>query len=183
MDAIYLDYNATTPVDPEVFKAMEPYFTTHFGNPASFAHAWGWAADKAVEKARQQVCGLIGAIPQEITFTAGATESNNWVIFGLIEKLRSYTPDAPIHFVTSTIEHASVMNAMKEAQRRGVEVDFVKPNQYGRIEVESVVKVLKPHTQLMSFIWVHNEIGTINPLKELAVIAKERKIYLHSDAT
>jgi cysteine desulfurase len=180
---IYLDYNSTTPVDPQVFSAMEPYFKTHFGNPASFAHQWGWAAQKAVDKARGQISSLIGAKPLEITFTGGATESNNWVIFGLIEKLRAENPTAPIHFVTSALEHSSVANSMKEAERRGVEVDFVRPNKFGQVDVESVARVLKPHTQLMSFIWVNNEIGSINPVKELARLAKEKKIYLHTDAT
>lgn len=180
---IYLDYNSTTPVDPQVFTAMEPYFKTHFGNPASFSHQWGWAAQKAVETSRQQISSLIQAKPLEITFTAGATESNNWVILGLAEKWRQENPQEPIHFITSTVEHASVLNAMKEAQRRGVEVDFVKTNNYGQVDVEAVMKVIKPHTRLMSFIWVNNEIGSINPMKGLAQLAKEKKIYLHSDAT
>ena len=181
--AIYLDYNATTPVDPQVFAAMEPYFKTHFGNPSSFSHQWGWAAQKATETARQKVAKFIHAKPLEIFFTSGATEANNWVIFGLIEKLRAENASAPIHFITSTVEHSSVANAMKEAQRRGVEVDFIKPNVYGQVELSSVKKMLKPHTRLLSFIWVNNEIGSINPLPELALLAKERKIYLHSDAT
>ncbi|WP_413288319.1 cysteine desulfurase family protein [Bdellovibrio sp. HCB337] len=180
---IYLDYNSTTPVDPQVFAAMEPYFKTHFGNPASFAHQWGWAAQKAVEKSREQVASLISAKPLEITFTAGATESNNWVIFALAEKLRSENPESPIHFVTSELEHSSVMNTMKEAERRGIEVDFVKGNKYGQVSVEAVARILKPHTKLLSFIWVNNEIGSINPMKELAQLAKEKKIYLHTDAT
>lgn len=162
---------------------MEPYFKTHFGNPASFAHQWGWAAQKAVEKAREQVATLLSAKPMEITFTSGATESNNWVIFAMMEKFRTENPQAPIHMLTSELEHSSVMNSMNEAQRRGVEVDFVKSNKYGQVEVDAVEKLLKPHTKLMSFIWVNNEIGSINPMKELAQLAKERKIYLHTDAT
>jgi cysteine desulfurase len=180
---IYLDYNSTTPVDPQVFAAMEPYFKTHFGNPASFAHQWGWAAQKAVDKGREQIAKLLNVKPLEITFTGGSTESNNWVIFGLIEKLRAENPNEKIHFIASAIEHSSVMNAMKEAQRRGIEVDFVKPNQFGQVEVASVEKLIKPHTKLMSFIWVNNEIGTINPINELTKLAKDRKIYIHTDAT
>lgn len=180
---IYLDYNSTTPVDPQVFSAMEPYFRTHFGNPASFAHQWGWAARKGVEQAREQVASLLSAKPLEITFTAGATESNNWVLFGLIEKFRAESPQDPIHIITSQVEHSSVLNALKEVQRRGVEVDFLKTNKYGQVEVDTVERALKPHTKLMSFIWVNNEIGTINPLKELTQLAKEKKIYLHTDAT
>ncbi|MBK9322000.1 MAG: cysteine desulfurase [Bdellovibrionaceae bacterium] len=181
---IYLDYNATTPLDPEVFAAMEPYFKIHFGNPASANHPWGWAAQKGVEKARTQISTLIAANPLEITFTSGATESNNWVIFSLIEKIRREEgPNAPLHFVTSAIEHSSVMKAMKEAERRGVEVDFIKTNKHGQVEVESVQRCLKPHTRLLSFIWVQNEVGSINPIQELTALAKERQIYLHTDAT
>ncbi|MBS1970850.1 MAG: cysteine desulfurase [Bdellovibrionales bacterium] len=180
---IYLDYNSTTPVDPQVFAAMEPYFKTHFGNPSSFAHQWGWAAQKAVDKARVQLSDLIGTKPLELTFTGGATESNNWVVFGLIEKFRAENRNEPIHIIASHIEHSSVMNSLKEAQRRGVEVDFVKTNKYGQVEVETVAKAIKPHTKLMSFIWVNNEIGSINPIRELAQLAKEKQIYIHTDAT
>ncbi|MBC7370291.1 MAG: cysteine desulfurase [Bdellovibrionaceae bacterium] len=181
--SIYLDYNSTTPVDPQVFAAMEPYFKTHFGNPSSFSHQWGWAAKKAVDTARAQVASFIHAKPLEIHFTAGSTEGNNWVIFGLIEKLRAENPNEPIHFITSSVEHSSVTNAMKEAQRRGVEVDFIKPNSYGQVSLSAVKAALKPHTRLMSFIWVNNEIGSINPLTELSLLAKENQIYLHTDAT
>jgi len=183
MNGIYLDYNATTPVDPQVFQAMEPYFKEHFGNPASAGHHWGWVAENAVTKARAQVASLIGAKPLEITFTAGATESNNWVIFGLINKLREENPSEPIHFITSKVEHSSVMRAMEAARKMGVEVDFLPVNSYGQVEIETIRKAIKPHTKLMSFIWVNNEIGTINPIPEIARLAKEHKIYLHTDAT
>lgn len=180
---IYLDYNATTPVDPKVFQAMEPYFKEHFGNPASAGHHWGWVAESAVATARGQVASLIGAKSSEITFTAGATESNNWVLFGLLSKLREKNPDEPIHFITSCVEHSSIMKSMRAVQKMGVEVDFLPVNKYGQVEIETVRKALKPHTKLMSFIWVNNEIGSINPIPELARIAKENKIYLHTDAT
>ncbi|UOF02690.1 cysteine desulfurase family protein [Bdellovibrio reynosensis] len=180
---IYLDYNATTPVDPVVFHAMEPYFKEHFGNPASAAHHWGWIAENATNKARTQVASLIGAKPNEITFTAGATESNNWAIFGLISKLREENPQEPLHFITSTVEHSSIMKAMAAAEKLGVEVDFLPVNSYGQVEIETLKKAIKPHTKLMSFIWVNNEIGTINPIAEIAKIAKENQIYFHTDAT
>lgn len=181
---IYLDYNATTPVDPQVFLAMEPYFKEHFGNPASAGHHWGWTAESAVTKARAQVAALIGASPSEITFTGGATESNNWVIFGLISKIRQENPYEPIHIITSCIEHSSIMKALSVVQKMmGVEVDFLPVNHYGQVELEALRKAIKPHTKLMSFIWVNNEIGTINPIPEMARIAKEHKIYLHTDAT
>ncbi|MGZ3769921.1 MAG: cysteine desulfurase family protein [Bdellovibrio sp.] len=180
---IYLDYNATTPVDPQVFQAMEPYFKEYFGNPASAGHHWGWTAENAVSKARIQIASLISAKPSEITFTAGATESNNWVLFGLLSKFREEQPNEPIHFITSCIEHSSIMKAMVAVQKMGVEVDFLPVNKFGQVEVETVRKAIKPHTRLMSFIWVNNEIGTINPIADLAKIAKENKIYFHSDAT
>lgn len=180
---IYLDYNATTPVDPQVFLAMEPYFKIHFGNPASAGHHWGWAAENAVNKARAQVASLIGAKPSEITFTGGATESNNWVIFGLISKIREENPYEPIHIITSCVEHSSIMKALPVAQKMGVEVDFLPVNRFGQIEIETLRAAIKPHTKLISLIWVNNEIGTINPLQEVAALAKENKIYLHTDAT
>ncbi|MEK2644754.1 cysteine desulfurase family protein [Bdellovibrio sp. BCCA] len=180
---IYLDYNATTPVDPKVFQAMEPYFKEFFGNPASAGHHWGWLAENAVTKARAQVASLIGAKSTEIIFTGGATESNNWVIFGLISKLREENPHEPIHFITSTVEHSSIMKAMAAAQKMGVEVDFLPVNSFGQVEIETIRKAIKPHTKLMSFIWVNNEIGTINPIPEIARLAKEHRIYLHTDAT
>nr|BFD62306.1 IscS subfamily cysteine desulfurase [Bdellovibrio sp. HM001] len=181
--AIYLDYNATTPVDPRVFAAMEPYFKELFGNPASAGHHWGWVAENAIAKARAQVASLIGARPLEITFTGGATESNNWVIFGLLSKLREDNPTAPIHFITSQIEHSSIMKAMAAVQKQGVEVDFLPVNKFGQVEPEAIKKAIKPHTKLMSFIWVNNEIGSINPIPEIAQIAREHQIYLHTDAT
>ncbi|MDG0817841.1 cysteine desulfurase family protein [Bdellovibrio svalbardensis] len=180
---IYLDYNATTPVDPEVYARMEPYFKEYFGNPASAGHHWGWAADNAVQKARGQVASLIGAKANELIFTSGATEANNWVIFGLISKLRNENPYEPIHMITSCVEHSSTMKAMEAAQKLNVEVDFLPVNLYGQVDPEAVRKAIKPHTKLMSFIWVNNEIGTINPISEIAKIAKENQIYLHTDAT
>lgn len=181
--AVYLDYNATTPVDPEVFAKMEPYFKEQFGNPASAGHQWGWTAGHATDKARMQIAQLIGAKPSEIVFTAGATESNNWVIFGLISKLREENPSEPIHIITSCVEHNSIMRALEAARTWGVEVDFLPVNQYGQVEVSTIKNAIKPHTKLMTFIWVNNEIGSRNPISEIAAIAKEHKIYLHTDAT
>ena len=180
---IYLDYNATTPVDPEVFRQMEPYFKEYFGNPASAAHHWGWMAENACSKARTQIANFIGCKPLEITFTSGATESNNWVIFGLLSKLREENPSGPIHFITSNVEHSSVKAAMGAMLKQGVEVDFLPVNSFGQVEVETLRAAIKPHTKLISLIWVNNEIGTVNNIPEIARIAKENKIYLHTDAT
>ncbi|WP_413582152.1 cysteine desulfurase family protein [Bdellovibrio sp. HCB288] len=180
---LYLDYNATTPVDPQVYAAMEPYFKEYFGNPASVAHHWGWTAENAVQKARMQVASLIGAKSSEITFTASATESNNWVIFGLLSKLREENPNQPIHFITSCLEHSSVLKAMQAVEKQGVEVDFLPVNKFGQVEIETLRQALKPHTKLISLIWVNNEVGSINLVSEIAKLAKEKQILLHTDAT
>ncbi|AFY00871.1 putative aminotransferase [Bdellovibrio bacteriovorus str. Tiberius] len=182
-NGIYLDYNATTPVDPRVYSTMEPYFKELYGNPASAGHHWGWIAENAISKARTQVANFIGCKGMEVTFTGGATESNNWVIFGLISKLREENPEGPIHFITSNVEHSSIMKGMAAAQKMGVEVDFLPVNKFGVVELEAVKAAIKPHTKLMSFIWVNNEIGSINPIPEIAAVCKENKIYLHTDAT
>lgn len=182
-NAIYLDYNATTPVDPQVFAAMEPYFKDLFGNPSSASHQWGWTAESAVQKARNQVARLIGAAPHEIYFTSGATEANNWALFGLITKIKSEKLNEPIHIISSNAEHSSVLQTLKMAQSLGVEVDFVPVDSLGQVSVDDVKKLLKPHTKLLSFIWVNNEVGTINPISELVALAKENKIYLHTDGT
>lgn len=180
---IYLDYNATTPLDPRVFEAMQPYFLEHFGNPASAGHQWGWTAENAVIKARQQVANLIGARPAEVTFTGSATEANNWVIFGLLSKLREENPNEPIHFITSAVEHSSIIKAMAAVKKLGVEVDVLPVNSEGVVEIETVRQAIKPHTKLMSFMWINNESGAINPLLDIAKLAKEKQIYLHTDAT
>ncbi|QDK37089.1 cysteine desulfurase family protein [Bdellovibrio sp. NC01] len=180
---VYLDYNATTPIDPQVFAVMEPYLKEFYGNPSSAAHHWGWAADNAVQKARAQIASLIGSKPSEITFTAGATEGNNWLIFGLISKIREENPNEPIHMITTSVEHHSIIHAMSAAKAQHVEIDILPVDKFGQVEIETVRKAIKPHTKLISIIWVNNEIGTINPIVEIAKIAKENKIYFHTDAT
>ncbi len=184
MKPIYLDYNATTPVDPMVLEKMQPFFQIQFGNPASASHQWGWAAASAVKKARVQLASLLNAKESEIYFTAGATEANNWALFGLIRQIRQEDPLAKIHILTSAVEHSSVARTLQYAQRHeNIEVEFVPVAATGRVSVSEVEKRLRPHTRLLSFIWVQNEIGTIQPMQELADLAKERQIYLHSDAT
>ncbi|MEN0059980.1 MAG: cysteine desulfurase family protein [Bdellovibrio sp.] len=180
---IYLDYNATTPVDPQVYVAMEPFFREHFGNPASAAHHWGWTAESAVTKARTQVASLIGAKAAEIVFTSGATEANNWVVQGLASRLRAENPSGPLHFLTSCVEHSSILRSMEAMKKQGIEVDFLPVNAHGQVSAEDVRRALKPHTKLISLIWVNNEVGSINPLPDIARLAKEKQIYLHTDAT
>jgi cysteine desulfurase len=181
---LYLDYNATTPLDPEIYKLMEPYFKEFFGNPASASHKWGWTAENAVQKARMQVANFIGSKSTEVSFTSGATEANNWVIFGLISKLRELNPNEPIHMITSNVEHSSIMKAMAAANKLyNVDVDFLPVNSYGVVAVEQVARAIKPHTKLISLIWVNNEIGSINPIPEIANLAKAKQILLHTDGT
>lgn len=182
---LYFDYNATTPVDPRVLQAMLPFFSEQFGNSMSLTHSFGWDAETAVEKARRQVASLIQAQPSEIVFTSGATESNNWAIEGLIESIRGEEgPDAPIHLLISPLEHNSVLQAAKRAQRVfGAELDFLPINPWGQVDVAKVPALLKPHTRLLAAMWVQNEIGSINPMRELAEICRNHRVYLLSDAT
>lgn len=185
MKPLYFDYNATTPVDPRVLEKMLPYFQQHFGNAASEIHQWGWAAGAAVRKAREQVAELIKAKSNEIYFTSGATESNNLAIFGLIRKIREQEgSDAKIHVVSSQVEHPSVALTLQQAAKlEDVEIDFAPVDREGRVCLEEIKKLIRPHTRLISVIWVQNEIGTIQNIHDIASFAHEKKIYFHSDAT
>lgn len=181
---IYLDYHATTPTDPRVVESMLPYFTERFGNTMSSSHSWGWAAEEAITKARRQIADLLHCKPSEIYFTSGATESNNWVVRGLIDQIRSEEPDAKIHMITGNAEHSSVLNTFKAAQKNwNVEVDFVKVDCNGKVPVEQVKKLIKPYTRLISVTWVQNEIGTVNDIEAIGQLARENKIYFHTDGT
>lgn len=182
--SIYLDFNATTPVDPRVFEAMTPYFNFQFGNPASQLHAKGWEAKSAVENARSQVAELIGAQASEICFTMGSTESNNWALKGLIDSIQDQEPGRPIHVLTSNIEHASVREPLLYLQRTGrIELDLVPVDPEGFVSLETLQKYRKPHTRLLSLIWVHNEIGTIQNMAAVSQWAHENGLYFHTDAT
>jgi cysteine desulfurase len=183
MKPIYLDYNATTPLAAEVLAAMQPYFTEHFGNPSSQSHGFGWTAQKAVEKSREKLAQALGAKPAEIFFTGGSTESNNWALLGLFEKIKADQPGQPIHILSSAVEHSSISACIKECARRGAEVEFLPVNAYGQVEIETIQKHLKPHTKIMSFIFANNEVGTLNPIREIGRLAKEKQIYFHTDAT
>lgn len=184
MEAVYLDYNATTPLDPEILEKMMPYLREQFGNASSASHQWGWAAGSAVKKARAQIANLIGAKEHEIFFTAGATESNNMTIFGLIRQLREQDPAAPVHIISTEIEHPSVLEALKYArQNENVEVDFLPVDREGVVSIKAIESAIRPHTRLISVIWVQNEIGSIQNLAAIGKLAHEKKIYFHSDAT
>jgi cysteine desulfurase len=176
---IYLDHQATTPVDPRVFAKMQPYFLTDFGNASSSQHAFGWSAQKAVETARSQVATLIGAQGREITFTSGATESINWVFHGLAELASTQ----PVHVITSNAEHSATIGALESAQKRGVNVTVLPVNSVGAVSVEQVRQALTPTTRLVSLIYANNEIGTLNPIAEIGRLTRERGIWLHTDGT
>mgnify|MGYP004463631219 CR=1 FL=1 len=204
---IYLDNSATTPVDPEVLEAMLPYLKEEFGNPSSRHYTLAVNAEKAVEKAREQVAALINAKPNEIIFTSGASESNNFIIKGVADYMKYYEEKGN-HIITSTVEHKSVLQTCKflngevfnnnptksVASRfikkqavkkidRGFEVDFLSVNEYGQVNAEKFEKAIKANTILASFIYGNNEIGSLNDINTLGKIAKEKNILFHTDAT
>lgn len=183
MERIYLDYNATTPLDPRVFEAMKPYFLEHFGNPASGQHAWGWTAEAALQRARARTAALLRSQPQEIFFTSGATEANNWALFGLFHQFRMNDPRAPFHLVTTAVEHNSVLNAARALGELGAEIDILPVDRNGQVAPEDVERALRPHTRLVSIIWVNNEIGTVNRMSEIGEICRRKSVYFHSDGT
>lgn len=194
---VYMDYAATTPVDPKVLKEMMPYFNKKFGNPFS-VHSWGQEAAVAVDKARAQIIKLLGATEsREIVFTSGATEANNWVISGIVQLIRedlktSGKKDFTPHIITTTIEHHCVLNSSKAAELEGVKVTFVPVNHEGLIDPADVEKAITPQTVLISIMYANNEVGTIQPIEKVGEIVKkvnetrvqnkERKILFHTDA-
>src|SRR5579859_3123003 len=177
MNRVYLDYNATTPVEPEVLDAMLPYFSGDFGNAASI-HTVGQRARSAVETARDQVGALLGARSQEIVFTSGGTESDNHAIFGIIRS----TLGATKHIVTTNIEHEAVLNTCQALEKEGVAVTYLPVNSDGIITVDQVEEALRPHTALITVMHANNELGSIQPLTQIGKFAAQRDIYLHTDA-
>jgi cysteine desulfurase len=176
---IYLDYNATTPVDKRVLEKMLPYFSEHFGNASSRSHLYGWVAQDAVQNARTQVADLINANPKEIVFTSGSTEANNLAIKGLFEI--NY-PNKK-HIITVETEHKAVLDVCVHLEKLGGEVTYLQPDSTGLISLEQVEKAILPDTFLISIMYANNEIGTINPIKEIGRLARKYAIYLHTDAT
>jgi cysteine desulfurase len=174
---IYLDNHATTPVDPRVLEAMMPYFTNKFGNAASRNHSFGWSAEEAVETARQQVANLIGATAKEIIFTSGATESDNLMIKGVAEMYR----EKGNHIITQAIEHKAVLDTCKNLEKHGFEVTYLPVQKDGRVDPEDVRKAIRPTTILVCIMYANNEIGVINPIREIGKIAKEHGIVLAVD--
>lgn len=178
MNRIYLDYNATTPVDPAVLEAMLPYFSGDFGN-ASSIHTFGQRARAAVETAREQVASLLNARPQEIIFTSGGTESDNHAIFGVVQSLHTQ-PAA--HIITTAIEHEAVLNTCQALEKEGVAVTYLPVSRNGLIDLGDLRKAIRPETILMTIMHGNNELGTVQPLEEIGRIATEHDIYFHSDA-
>ncbi len=176
---IYLDNNATTRVDPRVMDVMNPYFTTAFGNAASRNHSFGWEAESAVEKAREQIATLIGASAKDIVFTSGATESDNLAIKGVAEIYR----EKGNHIITCMTEHKAVLDTCKYLEDHGCEVTYLKPDEYGRVTPEQVEEAITDKTILITIMAANNEIGTIHPVARIGKVAKSHEVLFHSDAT
>ncbi|MDR6860619.1 IscS subfamily cysteine desulfurase [Variovorax guangxiensis] len=175
---IYLDYGATTPVDPRVVDAMIPWLREHFGNPASRSHAWGWEAEEAVEKARGAVAELIGADPREIVWTSGATESNNLALKGAAQFYKGKGK----HLITVKTEHKAVLDTMRELERQGFEVTYMDVQENGLLDLEAFKAAIRPDTILASVMFVNNEIGVIQDVVALGNICREKGVVFHVDA-
>jgi cysteine desulfurase len=175
---IYMDYGATTPVDPRVVDLMIPWLREHFGNPASRSHAWGWEAEAAVERARGQVASLINADPREIVWTSGATESNNLALKGAAHFYESRGK----HLVTVKTEHKCVLDTMRELERQGYEVTYLDVQENGLLDLDQFKAALRPDTILASVMFVNNEIGVIQDIPAIGAMCRERGILLHVDA-
>ncbi len=175
---IYMDYHATTPVDPRVFEAMKPYFTEIFGNAASRNHSFGWQAEEAIEIARKQVAQLIGATAKEIVFTSGATESNNLAIKGVAEMYQ----EKGNHIITVVTEHKATLDSCKHLEKQGYQVTYLPVDQYGLIDPEDVRRAITDKTILVTIMMANNEIGVIQPIAEIGKITREKGVLLHTDA-
>lgn len=175
---IYLDNNATTPMDPRVLEAMMPYFTNKFGNAASRNHAFGWVAEEAVDYAREQVAKLIGASEKEIIFTSGATESDNLAIKGVFEMYR----EKGNHIITAVTEHKAVLDACKHVEKMGGKVTYLPVKEDGLVDLDLLEKSITPETILVSIMYGNNEIGVIQPIKEIAAIAHKHGALFMTDA-
>jgi len=176
---IYLDNNATTPMDPRVLEAMTPYFLDHFGNAASRNHPFGWEAEEAVDYAREQVAKLIGADPKEIIFTSGATEADNLGIKGVYEMYASKGN----HIITATTEHKAVLDTCKHIEKSGGEVTYLQVQPDGLIDLKELEAAIKPTTILISIMYANNEIGVVMPIKEISAIARKHGVLLFTDGT
>ena len=175
---IYMDYGATNPVDQRVVDAMIPWLREHFGNPASRSHAWGWEAEAAVEKAREQVAALIGADPREIVWTSGATESNNLALKGAAQFYKTRGK----HIITVKTEHKAVLDTVRELERHGFDATYLEVREDGLLDFESLKAAIRPDTILISVMLVNNEIGVIQDIPAIGALCRERGIVFHVDA-
>ncbi len=175
---IYMDYHSTTPVDPEVLEAMLPYFREHFGNAASRNHPFGWNAEAAVDRAREQIGSLIGCKPQEIVFTSGATESDNLAVKGVAYAMK-HKGD---HIVTSVIEHHAVLDSCRRLEKEGFRVTYLSVDKDGLVDPMAVEEAITDKTILVTIMYANNEIGVLQPVKEIGAICRQKGIVFHSDA-
>ena len=175
---IYLDNQATTPIDPKVLEMMNPYLTKHFGNPASINHIFGWQAEEAITIAREQVSEIINANPNEIIFTSGATESINLALKGL---LNNHIKKGD-HIITTNIEHKAVIDVLDFISSKGIEISYVAVKKDGILDIQNIKNKIKSNTKLCTIIHGNNEIGTIQPIKEIGMLCKENNIIFHVDA-
>jgi cysteine desulfurase len=176
---IYMDNHATTPVDPRVFEAMRPYLTNLFGNSASRNHSFGWEAEDATEKARKQVASLVGATSKEIVFTSGATESNNLALKGVAEMYA----EKGNHIITAATEHKAILDTCKRLEKHGVRVTYLPVQQNGLVDLDQLRDAITDKTILISIMHANNEIGVLQPVREIGKIAKERGVLFHTDGT
>src|ERR1035441_8579733 len=176
---IYMDYHATTPMDPRVFEAMKPYFMETFGNAASRNHSFGWEAEEAVEKSRKQIADLIGANTKEIVFTSGATESNNLALKGIAEMYA----EKGNHIITAATEHKAILDTCKRLEKAGIRVTYLPVQTNGLVDLEMLKEAITDKTILISIMYANNEIGVIQPMAEIGKIAKAKGVLVHSDAT
>ncbi len=175
---IYLDNNATTPVDPRVLTEMLPYFSEKFGNPASRSHVYGWESEEAVDIAKENIATLIGAHPHEIVFTSGATEAINLAIKGLLE-----TQNRKNHIITTQTEHKAVLDVCAKLESQAIEITYLPVNSGGTIDIKELEKAIKPNTGLICILYANNETGVIQPIAQIGSIAKQNKIPFFTDAT
>jgi cysteine desulfurase len=176
---IYMDYHATTPMDPRVFEVMKPYFLETFGNAASRNHSFGWEAEEAVEKSRKQIASLIGATAKEIVFTSGATESNNLAIKGVAEMYA----EKGNHIITAATEHKAILDTCKRLEKHGVRVTYLPVQTNGLVDLEQLQAAITDKTILISLMYANNEIGVLQPIAEIGKLAKSKGVLLHTDAT
>ena len=180
---VYLDNAATTPVDPAVFEEMKPFFTEQFANPMTYMHSSaGDVARTAVEEARERVAALIGSNPEQIIFTSGGTESDNWVLKGTVERTSRERLHKPGHLVTAEFEHHAILHSALALQRQGYEVTFVKVGRSGIVDPDDIRRAMRPTTVLVSVMHANNEIGTIQPVADIARVAHEHGALMHTDA-